>query len=233
MSTSDDDILRRFAGLDSSTLSDVLDVSGYTGQVLAADLRLLDRTTRIIGRAVTARGEVGVTSSGISPYEIESHIGPGEVAVIATGRFKVGAVNGGMITLQYMNRGAAGMVTDGAVRDANETIGYGFPVVCGTITPTNSAGRFSIVSIGEPVKLPGLDVDFVTVTPGDYILADGDGTVVVPQDIILAVIEATEQSVVIERTITREIKGGSTRESAFARHPRFAHIPKLRTQETA
>ena len=51
--------------------------------------------------------------------------------------------------------------------------------------------------------------------------------------IILPVIEATEQSLVIECTITKEIRAGSTREAAFARHPRFAHIPMLRVGNPA
>lgn len=224
----DTGMLERFAALDSSTLSDVLDVSGHTGQVLSNELRLIDPTRRIVGRAVCASGEVGRTSSPIGPFELENRIGPGEVAVIATGGFGVGAVNGGMITLQYMNRGAAGLVTDGATRDAAEIIGYGFPVICGHHTPANSAGRWALTSIGEPVRLPGLAVEWVTVKPGDYILADMDGTVVVPQEVIEAVIEATERSVAIERKITAEIKAGSSREASFARNPRFAHIPKLK-----
>ena len=227
----DDNLLARFAALDSSTLSDVLDGAGYRGQVLSAEMRLIDPKSRMVGRAFCARGEVGQSGAGFSPYELESRVGPGDIAVVATGRFKAGAVCGGMIALQLQNRGAVGFITDGAIRDAVEITGYGLPVVSGNLTPSNSAGRWGIVSVGETVRLPGLDVEWVTVEPGDYILADADGTVVVPQQHILKVIEATKQLIVIERRIVAEIKAGSTREASFARNPRYAHIPKLRQGE--
>lgn len=221
-------ILERFSALDSSTLSDVLDAAGYPGQVLSVDIRLIDATRRMAGRAFCARGDVSKTASGVSPYDLEDGIGPGEIAVIATGRFKAGAVSGGMIALQLQNRGARGLVTDGAIRDAAEIIGFGLPVVCGNFTPANSAGRWSIVEIGGVVHLPGLDTEWVAIEPGDYILADMDGTVVVPQRHIGEIVEATERAMTIERKIIGEIKAGSTRQEAFSRNPRFAHVPKLR-----
>jgi 3-hexulose-6-phosphate synthase/6-phospho-3-hexuloisomerase len=66
------------------------------------------------------------------------------------------------------------------------------------------------------------------VRPGDYLLGDADGIVVVPAEIAIAAIEAAETLDTIERTITQGIRDGGTREQLFKLHPRFAHIRRVR-----
>src|SRR5205807_6086644 len=99
---------------------------------------------------------------------------------------------------------------------------------CTFLTPVNASRRWRIVSVDEPVHLAGLAGGSVTVRPGDYLLGDADGVIVVPVEIARAAIEAAEQLAHIEGTITQAIRAGGTREQLFAQHPRFAHIRRVK-----
>lgn len=76
--------------------------------------------------------------------------------------------------------GLEGAVLDGGVRDVEEIErDFGFPVFARNVTPATTVGRFKTVSANEPVVVGG-----VTVNPGDLIVGDRDGVVVVPADMV-------------------------------------------------
>ena len=88
-------------------------------------------------------------------------------------------------------RGLEGAVIDGAARDVEEVARIGFPIFSRAISPATSVGRYVSVAKQVPVTCAG-----VTVKPGDYIVGDLDGVVVVPQDAaarVLALIEQYDQ----------------------------------------
>jgi regulator of RNase E activity RraA len=68
----------------------------------------------------------------------------------------------------------------------------------------------------------------VAIRPGDLILGDADGVVVIPTEIAVPAIEAAETLDAIEKMITQGIRDGGTREQLFKLHPRFAHIRRLK-----
>jgi 4-hydroxy-4-methyl-2-oxoglutarate aldolase len=85
-------------------------------------------------------------------------------------------------------RGLAGAVIDGGVRDIEEITQIGFPVYSRSITPATSVGRLVSVSKNEPVTCAG-----VRVRPGDYIMGDWDGIVVIPVEAAAKVVELIKQ----------------------------------------
>jgi regulator of RNase E activity RraA len=95
------------------------------------------------------------------------------------------------------------MVTDGVVRDADGIRATGFPVVCaGTAAPAS----YNVFSDGDrdlPIAVGG-----VAVLPGDSILADGDGAVVIPAALVTEVVEAGEEQEKLEAWIQGEAGGG-------------------------
>ncbi|MBZ0146674.1 MAG: hypothetical protein K8F62_03905, partial [Pseudorhodoplanes sp.] len=116
------------------------------------------------------------------------------------------------------------MVTDGAVRDADEIRELGFPVIAAAITPTNGARRWRLVEADRPVTLPGHERGVVTVSPGDFVLADGDGVVVIPLQHAGQVIADAEELQRIEREIGKGLRAGGQRNELLKDKPRFAHI---------
>lgn len=228
-----DDKVARLAKLETAVVSDVLDEMGYPGQVLSPALKPLDPTRRMAGRALCARGETRMTTMPAADklpniYEIERRMGPGMVSVVDAGGNDVGAILGGFVAISYKNAGGAGIVTNGGVRDSREIVELGLPTYCRFVTPINGSRRFAIVEVGQPVAMPGIGGATIIVRPDDYLLGDGDGAIVIPQEIIDPVLEASEKLDAIERTITEGIRKGGTREQLFPLHPRFKHIPKLR-----
>jgi regulator of RNase E activity RraA len=101
---------------------------------------------------------------------------PDEVLVIDARRTQAGIL-GSANTLFARVKGTVGFVIDGACRDSTECILQKTPVCCTVRSPQHPMGRLVIVSDNEPVVCAG-----VSVSPGDVILADDDGVVVVPQE---------------------------------------------------
>ena len=229
----DSSLIERLAGLETAGLSDVLDEMGFATQVLASDLRPLDAGRRLAGVAYCVRGENRVATqsqatSSFSPYEIERAMRPGLVAVIDAGAQNAAAMIGGFVATSLKSNGCRGLVTNGGVRDSREIVSVGLPTFCRFVTPVNASRRWSITEVGQPVHLPGIGGGTVAIRPGDYLLGDADGVIIVPAEIIVAAIEAAETLDAIEKKITQGIRDGGTREELFKLHPRFAHIRRAK-----
>ena len=110
---------------------------------------------------------------GVKRYEPK----PGEVLVLAAQGSR-GGILGSANTLDYMYKGVVGMVVDGTMRDSTESIMQKAPVFSTVRSYTHPDGRIRIKSDNEPCVCAG-----VLVRPGDVVIADDDGVIVVPQDI--------------------------------------------------
>ncbi|MEP6678869.1 MAG: RraA family protein, partial [Betaproteobacteria bacterium] len=165
----------------TAVLSDVLDALGYRDQAMPPSIRPLDDTLVIAGIARTGLyREVHRVVPGENPYELEialvDDLKEGEVALFACGGSTRIAPWGELLTTASRARGAAGCVTDGYVRDIRQIRALQFPVFHGGIAPLDSKGRGMIAEIDVPVRCAG-----VAVSPGDLVVGDADGVIVVPQ----------------------------------------------------
>lgn len=106
---------------------------------------------------------------------------PDEVLVIDAKRTRAGVL-GSNNTLSGRVKGVVGYVIDGTCRDSYECIKQRTPVFCTVRSPAHPMGRIGPVSDNQPIVCAG-----VAVTPGDFIVADDDGVVVVPQEIAVEV----------------------------------------------
>lgn len=100
---------------------------------------------------------------------------PGDVLVINAGGVRERAVLGGNVGVELARRGVGGVVVDGAVRDAADFASLGLPVLARAVTPRSGSTPAGAGEVNVPVA-----VDGVVVFPGDAVIADGDGVVVVP-----------------------------------------------------
>jgi 4-hydroxy-4-methyl-2-oxoglutarate aldolase len=223
----------RLARLSTSAVSDVLDHCGYPEQSVASAIAPLSATMKMAGVAVCFEGvdesdAAHRSLTAISGFEIDRRMDPGAVLVIAMSGHRMSAAVGGLMALSAQRRGCSGFVVDGGVRDAPEISALGLPTFCRYVTPLNSSKRWRLTRAGGAIALPGQAVPAVSVSPGDFLIGDGDGLMVIPQTIAEDVIGWTERLTEIEEAIVRRIEAGASREEAFEKHPRFAHIRRLR-----
>jgi regulator of RNase E activity RraA len=222
----------RLFALDSSVISDVLDEAGYPNQAVLDVLKSIDNSVKLIGQAITARGEPRVTLANSVPAitlrDIDAAIRPGSIVVMDTGGFTAGTALGGFVATQFQRLGCVGVVTDGAIRDVAEIRGLGLPVFTRSVTPINGARRFSWVETGGRIVLPGQTGPAVIVENGDWLLGDVDGLIVIPNAIVEDVIAMSEELARIERLIAADMKAGGEREAIMKNHPRFKHVRCLR-----
>jgi regulator of RNase E activity RraA len=141
------------------------------------------------GSSMAAGGLAAPGSNEKGDAALES-IGRGEVVVYGTDRCTTAACWGELMTTAAMARGGRGLVTDGLARDLDriESMRPVFPVFAAGAIPTSGKGRFGIRDYDVPVWCAG-----VTVQPGDYILGDLDGVVVIPKVIAPEVISKSEE----------------------------------------
>lgn len=127
---------------------------------------------------------------------------PGDVIVVEGKGDRSAALCGTIMTTQAQASGLAGFVVDAAVRDSDEIIESGFPVFSVGTNP-NGPTKGLPGRVNWPVSLAG-----VTVNPGDLIVGDADGVVVVPRENVAEILVLAQQKVDAEARRIAEIKAG-------------------------
>jgi 4-hydroxy-4-methyl-2-oxoglutarate aldolase len=128
----------------SAVIMDVMDRINFRVQCMDPAIRPLVPTMRTWGEAVTMYFEA-VTEVPERPFQLEmtvlDDIRGGQVIVSQCNAVSLSAFWGGLLTNAAVGRKAAGVVTDGGIRDYNEIVGLGFPTFCKGLTPYDSLGR--------------------------------------------------------------------------------------------
>jgi 4-hydroxy-4-methyl-2-oxoglutarate aldolase len=223
----------RLTALQSDGVADVLDQMGLHDQIVSVEIQPLVPTMRVAGPAFCIRGEPAAGSTieatagrGKPSYELFRHMYDGCVAVVDTGGYRVAGPWGENTAVSARARGCLGVIVDGGTRDSLELAEMSFPTFVRFASAARVEGRWRHVEFEAPIELPGQVGSAVTVNPGDVIVADADGVVVVPRELGAEVAELGEELARIEEQMRRELADGVDREEVYRRHDRYAHIPK-------
>ncbi|HEX5279970.1 MAG TPA: hypothetical protein VFW28_07810 [Micropepsaceae bacterium] len=179
---SDRELVESFRHIATASLAGVMLKIGLSNQWVRGPMPLKPDFPRVAGRAFTmrfipARENVPGAFAKKLPVNRDAveAMEPGAIA-IADARGTIDAATfGDIVVARMVKRGVAGIVTDGAVRDRNGLIATGMPIWTAGVTAPPPAAHHMLASWQEPIGCGG-----VAVFPGDILVADADGVVVVP-----------------------------------------------------
>ena len=222
------ELVERLGPLENGQVADVLAEAGLPDQALSAEIRPTGHAVGFAGVALCARGRLHARTRRNLPSlpntALDAKVFPGAVVIIDTGGFVGGACLGGLVAASLQRAGAVAVVSDGAIRDVRGIDTLKLPAFARARTPVAGARRWGLVAIGEPVSLPGQTAASVLVHPGDLVLGDADGIVVIPQVCARTVIEDTEEVARIEARMVEALQAGRPRREVFEQNPRFDHV---------
>lgn len=200
----------------SAIVCDALDSIGLTNQSPRKELFPMTVEAVMVGRCKTSLW-AEMYHVDPSPYELElkavDSINADEIFVgAAVGSMRSG-IWGELLSTAVKHRGCTGAIIDGAVRDVRQMREMPFPVWAVGTSPYDSKDRQRIIDLDIPVEIGG-----VVFSPGDLVIADVDGVVVVPQEVEHKVIYLAWKKVHEENTFRDSIKGGMSATEAFAKY---------------
>ncbi|HWD05124.1 MAG TPA: RraA family protein [Amycolatopsis sp.] len=203
-----------FRGLAASNVSDALDHLGVDGQV--PRLRSLARCSRLFGPAFTVRFVPCAPGEGALGDYVDE-VPAGAVVVLDNAGRTSETVWGEVLTQTARARGLAGTVVDGFCRDADSATALEYPIFALGSWMRTGNSRVRAAAIQTPVTLAGTPV-----RPGDFVLGDGDGVVVIPAERAEEIAGVARRIHDMEANISEAIKAGETVASARARFRRPA-----------
>ena len=187
-------LVERFRGASTSFIADAMGGSG------ALDWRIRPVVgASVFGVALTC--DCG-PNDNLALIAAVAESEPGDVIVAATGGFCGAAVTGDLLIGVARNRGVAGFVTDGLVRDLAELEALGLPIYAMGVT-SNSPGKRGPGTVGLPIVCGG-----VSIASGDLIAGDKDGVVVVPRARIEETLANLERVKAAEAALLEKVRGG-------------------------
>ncbi|SEC52674.1 4-hydroxy-4-methyl-2-oxoglutarate aldolase [Rhizobiales bacterium GAS191] len=169
-----------------------------TGSLTSA-IKPLNPKARLVGRALTVDAMPG---DNLVIHQALTRARPGDVLVVNAKGYTEAGPWGDILTLAAQKAGVAGLVIDGCVRDASAIIEMAFPVfargLCIKGTMKNQPGLINVAIVCGGVRIE----------PGDVVVGDRDGVVVVPKDHLDDVLVAAKQREEAEAALRRELKAG-------------------------
>ncbi|WP_138993250.1 RraA family protein [Larkinella sp. C7] len=189
-----------------AVLSDVLDQLGYTHQATRIPFHAYTGIPKLLGRCKTSLW-ADMYDADPNPYELElqavDSCQPGDVLICAAGGSTRSGIWGELLSTAARNSGCLGVIVHGGVRDIDKMRVMEFPVFATSRNPYDSQNRQRVVDLDVTVEIDG-----VKFRPGDLVMADEDGIVVVPQEVEERVIAAAIQKVDAENVTRDAIKNG-------------------------
>jgi regulator of RNase E activity RraA len=202
-----DSARQTFLELGTAHVSDALRRCGFAFQAIDEGIKPVSSDMRVAGEAFTVRCYPGATWAMEQAIELAP---PGSVLAVDGGASRNAILMGGMMSTRAQARGLAGAVLDAAVRDTDEITRLGFPVFSRYVCP--AAGTFDKIGEWQTIVCIGR----VPVRPGDWIVGDRDGLVVVPSDLLERVLEEARKIVKKESAMQPLLKAGKSFAEAAA-----------------
>ena len=186
-----DELLSQLAGLSNATVLSALRQRGYH-RVFMEGVKPIAPGRRLCARAVTLRSlpvrpdlaeriATGAHGDGFNEtprWRAVDAVGPGYALVTDAMRLSNVSTGGDVVYSRILTRNGAGLVTDGAIRDGAAVAAYGFPVYAGGTTSIVGEDHILPYQVNEPIQCGG-----VLVWPGDIVMGDDDGVVVLPSQL--------------------------------------------------
>ncbi len=190
----------------TASLCDALDNIGFKG-FMSHEIKPSLETIKIVGPAVTIKDVLSEKKvAPMSALRAIDDASPGDIIVRASEEdMKEIALWGGLMGLAAKGRGIEGAVLDGGVRDIAELKEMRFQVFSSSVVPSTSVGRTEVVGVNVPVTCGG-----VLVSPGDIIVGDPDGVVVIPAGELEMVIGIAEKMDAVEKEEAEDLKKGNS-----------------------
>jgi 4-hydroxy-4-methyl-2-oxoglutarate aldolase len=219
MSADIETLAARFRALYTGALTDVLDALGLLNQTLPAELRPLTPGMTLAGPAFTIEGRpragIDYRDSIVRILDMLGAVPALHVAVYQT-HDRSSAHLGELSVASLVARGCAGAVIDGGCRDVAAILGEGLPVFSRYVTPQDCVPRWELLRHSQEITVGG-----VRVAPGDWIVADADGIVVVPRAVCEEALARAEAVVATENEVRAAVRAGTLPREAFERHGKF------------
>lgn len=203
----------------TGAVHDVLRMMGHERIVLPPAIKPLDPTLTLAGPVWTVSGHVDRTKTRhetlLGWCTLLSKAPRGHVVVCQPNNREV-AMMGELSAQTLAARGVLGFVVDGGSRDTGLVLEQRFPVWCSFLTPSDIVARWIPDAYGAPIDIGG-----VTITTGDWLLADRDGVVIIPKAIAEEVVLRTEEVVSTESDMRKALVGGMDPVDAYNTYGRF------------
>lgn len=209
MATTNSAIIDAFKALDTTSVSDALDVLGIAGGLLG--IKPIVQGLSFCGPAFT----VHYVPCGVEKGTVGDFLGdvkPGEVVVIDNGGRTYCTVWGDLMTIDASQRGIAGTVIDGVCRDVPGIRKCNYPIYTKDYYMVTGKDRVQCDAIGVPVAVSG-----VQVKPGDIVLGDDTGVLVIPKERAEDVLKVAQDIADKEQRIEAEIRKGMSLREARAK----------------
>lgn len=198
--------------LHTPVIGDILDAIGHHHQFLSPAIRPLHPSKRLVGRAmpVMISDVFGIPSKPFGRLtEALDALEPGEIYLARSGRLECAAW-GEILTATARGRGARGAVIDGYHRDTHAVLAQDWPVFSRGPFAQDAGARAAVIDFRVPVEIDG-----VFIAPGDLLVGDIDGVVVVPRRVEEEVLERALQKVAAESRTRAAIESGMSSTTAY------------------
>jgi 4-hydroxy-4-methyl-2-oxoglutarate aldolase len=213
-----EELCTRYRGVYVAAVADALDDKGMWHQIVDRRIQPLSLDMRVAGPAFTifGRPERSTDRAIRKGVKAVDALRPHTVAVMDCAGEEITGHWGELLTNGALVRGCAGAVIDGGVRDVAVILKLGFPVFSKFRSPADAKGRWNVVDFDCPVRIGG-----VPVSPGDFIVGDSDGVVVVPQDLVVDVLLEAEEIAKTETEIRQRVRDGASVAALYMEYKRF------------
>ena len=210
------ELSRRYMALQGGDIDVALSSLGEPTQLLDIRIKPLRRGLKCAGTAVTwnavlaSHDPVPREAAAVKNWRrVTDCIVPGSVLVYQPGGERSSGHLGSMYGNMLAARGTTGAVVDGNLRDSDghERIPDWAPFSRGT-SPLEAGSRIKWMEANTPILMSGELLRWIEVVPGDMVFGDGDGVIIIPQRLVLPVLEKAEDVAAREELAVREYAAG-------------------------
>jgi regulator of RNase E activity RraA len=191
------ELIERIGAFDTPAISDLMN---RLYSMVPAIKNVTDPSLRILGPACTVKVYPGDNLMVHKSLDVAK---PGDVVVVDTSASSLTAVLGDLVSTKARHRGIAGFVVDGLIRDLPAIKGLGdFPVFARGVTPIGPLHR-GPGELNHPISAGG-----IVVQPGDIVIGDANGVVIVPQELAPEMVRRLEERRAVEADYTAAVARG-------------------------